>query len=67
MLAEPALRIIESEDRVLLLAPMRRPCCLELLCYQETSFSRAAPAGTQRFCATTAPAHTLGSGNEQTF
>jgi hypothetical protein len=35
MLAEPALRIIESEDRVLLLAPVRRPCCLELLCYQE--------------------------------
>jgi hypothetical protein len=35
MLAEPVLRIIESEDRVLLLAPVRRPCCLELLCYQE--------------------------------
>jgi hypothetical protein len=35
MLAEPALRFIESEERVLLLAPVRRPCCLELLCYQE--------------------------------
>jgi len=65
MLAEPALRIIESEDRVLLLAPVRRPCCLELLCYQENFLFRAF--GTPRLCAMTAPAPTLGSGNGKTF
>ena len=42
MLAKPTLRIIEGEDRALTLAPVRRPCCLELLCYQGRSFSRAA-------------------------
>jgi hypothetical protein len=42
MLLEPALRVIEGEDGALLLAPVRRPCCLELLCYQESLFSRVA-------------------------
>jgi hypothetical protein len=40
MLADPALRIVKGEEGTLVLAPVRRPCCLELLCYQETSFSR---------------------------
>jgi hypothetical protein len=40
MLCEPALCVIEGEDGALLLAPVRRPCCLELLCYQESLFSR---------------------------
>jgi hypothetical protein len=40
MLCEPILRVIEGEDGALLLAPVRRPCCLELLCYQESLFSR---------------------------
>ncbi len=40
MLADPALCVFKSEDGTLVLAPVRRPCCLELLCYQETSFSR---------------------------
>ena len=44
MLCEPALRVIEGEDRALLLAPVRRPCCLELLCYQESLFSRVVMA-----------------------
>jgi hypothetical protein len=44
MTAKPALRMIEGEDGALVLAPMRRPCCLELLCYQGSSFSRAVMA-----------------------
>jgi hypothetical protein len=44
MTAKPALRIIEGEDGALILAPVRRPCCLELLCYQGGSFSRAVMA-----------------------
>jgi hypothetical protein len=31
MLLKPRLAILEGKDRILLLAPMRRPCCLELL------------------------------------
>jgi hypothetical protein len=31
MLLKPALGILNGKDRILLLAPMRRPCCLELL------------------------------------
>jgi len=44
MLCEPALCVIEGEDGALLLAPVRRPCCLELLCYQESLFSRVVMA-----------------------
>ena len=44
MLCQPALRVIEGEDGALLLAPVRRPCCLELLCYQESLFSRVVMA-----------------------
>jgi hypothetical protein len=44
MAAKPALRIIEGEDGALILAPMGRPCCVELLCYQGSSFSRAVMA-----------------------
>jgi hypothetical protein len=40
MLGQPALRIFKSKDGTLVLAPVRRPCCLELLCYQERPFSR---------------------------
>jgi hypothetical protein len=51
MLFEPALRVIEGEDGALLLAPVRRPCCLELLCYQESPFprfrSRQTPANNR--------------------
>jgi hypothetical protein len=38
MLLQPALRVIEGEDGTLILAPVRRPCCLELFCYQESPF-----------------------------
>jgi hypothetical protein len=38
MLCQPALRVIEGEKGALLLAPVRRPCCLELFCYQESLF-----------------------------
>ncbi len=34
MLFQPALCVIEGEEGILLLAPVRRPCCLELLCCQ---------------------------------
>jgi hypothetical protein len=44
MLCQPALCVIEGEDGALLLAPVRRPCCLELLCYQESLFSRVFKA-----------------------
>ena len=40
VLGQPALRVIEGEKGALLLAPVRRPCCLELFCYQESLFSR---------------------------
>jgi len=40
MLYQPTLRVIKGEEGALLLAPVRRPCCLELLCYQESLFSR---------------------------
>jgi hypothetical protein len=38
MLCQPALSVIEGEKGALLLAPVRRPCCLELFCYQESLF-----------------------------
>ena len=44
MLFQPALRVIEGEEGALLLAPVRRPCCLELFCYQESLFSRVVMA-----------------------
>ncbi len=44
MLCQPALRVIEGEKGALLLAPVRRPCCLELLCYQKSLFSRVVMA-----------------------
>ena len=44
MLCQPALCVIEGEEGALLLAPVRRPCCLELLCYQESLFSRVFKA-----------------------
>jgi hypothetical protein len=44
MLRQPALRVIEGEKGALLLAPVRRPCCLELFCYQESLFSRVVMA-----------------------
>jgi hypothetical protein len=44
MLCQPALRVIEGEKGALLLAPVRRPCCLELFCYQESLFSRVVMA-----------------------
>jgi hypothetical protein len=40
MVFEPTLRVFEGEDGALLLAPVRRPCCLELFGYQEIPFSR---------------------------
>ena len=48
MLFEPALRVLKGENGVLLLAPVRRPCCLELLCYQESLFSRVVMAAGPR-------------------
>jgi hypothetical protein len=44
MLRQPTLCLIEGKDGALLLAPVRRPCCLELLCYQESLFSRVIMA-----------------------
>ena len=44
MLFEPALCVVEGENGALVLAPVRRPCCLELLCYQESLFSRVVMA-----------------------
>jgi hypothetical protein len=44
MLLQPALCVLEGEDGALLLAPVRRPCCLELFCYQESLFSRVVKA-----------------------
>jgi hypothetical protein len=44
MTAKPALRVVEGENGALILAPVRRPCCLELLCYQGSSFSGAVMA-----------------------
>jgi hypothetical protein len=44
MLLQPALCVLEGEDGALLLAPVRRPCCLELFCYQESLFSRVVMA-----------------------
>jgi hypothetical protein len=41
MLFQPSLCVFEGEEGILLLAPVRRSCCLELLCYQGSSFSRA--------------------------
>ena len=40
MLCQPILRILEGNEGVLLLAPVRRPCCLELLCCQNLPFAR---------------------------
>jgi hypothetical protein len=37
MLFEPALRVFEGKDWALILAPVRRPCCLELLCCHDDS------------------------------
>jgi len=37
MLFEPALRVFEGKEGALILAPVRRPCCLELLCCQDDS------------------------------
>jgi hypothetical protein len=34
MVLKPTLRVFEGEDGALLLAPVRRPCCLELFGYQ---------------------------------
>ena len=39
MLGQPTLRVFKGENGVLLLAPVRRPCCLELLCDQGGLFS----------------------------
>jgi hypothetical protein len=44
MLLEPALGVIEGKDGALFLAPVRRPCCLELLCDQGSLFSRVVVA-----------------------
>jgi hypothetical protein len=37
MLFQPSLCVFEGEEGILLLAPVRRSCCLELLCYQDDS------------------------------
>ena len=37
MLFQPALCVFEGKEGALILAPVRRPCCLELLCYQDDS------------------------------
>jgi hypothetical protein len=42
MLAAPLLRVIEGKKGAFVLAPVRRPCCLELFCYQEGPFSRGS-------------------------
>jgi hypothetical protein len=34
---QPALCIVEGKEGALVLAPVRRPCCLELLCCQDDS------------------------------
>lgn len=34
VLFEPARGVVQGEEGILLLAPMRRSCCLELLCCQ---------------------------------
>jgi hypothetical protein len=46
MLSQPALRLVEGEDGALVLAPVRRPCCLELLCCQRVPFSRGGSVFT---------------------
>ena len=48
MLFEPTLRVIEGEDGTLILAPVRRPCCLELFCYQESPFIERRKASSRR-------------------
>jgi hypothetical protein len=42
MLAAPGLCVVKGEKGALVLAPVRRPCCLELFCYQEGPFSRGS-------------------------
>ena len=37
MLFQPTLCVFEGEEGILLLAPVRRSCCLELLCFQDDS------------------------------
>jgi hypothetical protein len=51
MLFEPALCLFKREDGVLILAPVRRSCCLELLsCQDDSALSEAG-----RSCATASP------------
>jgi hypothetical protein len=51
MLLEPALCLFEREDGLLILAPVRRLCCLQLLSYQDDS----ALSEAGRSCATASP------------
>jgi hypothetical protein len=51
MLFEPARCVFECEDGILILAPVRRLCCLELLsCQDDSALSEAG-----RSCATASP------------
>jgi hypothetical protein len=43
MLFQPTLRVLKGNERVLLLAPVRRPCCLELFCCQNIPFCAPDP------------------------
>src|ERR1700689_931079 len=49
MLFEPALCVVEGEDGALILAPVRRPCCLELLCCQDVSALSKSGEGAPRY------------------
>jgi hypothetical protein len=50
MLFQPSLRVFEGEEGILLLAPVRRSCCLELLCCQvDSALSKLGRVSLQYF------------------
>jgi hypothetical protein len=49
MLFEPAFRVVEGEEGALVVAPVRRPCCLELLCCQMIPRFRSRLKCLERF------------------
>src|SRR6266700_3946052 len=50
MLFQPSLCVFEGEEGILFLAPVRRSCCLELLCCQDDSaLSKLGRVSLQHF------------------
>jgi hypothetical protein len=50
MLFQPSLCVFEGEEGILLLAPVRRSCCLELLCCQvDSALSKLGRVSLQHF------------------